>query len=327
MSDLSDRPPTTAATDPGDGGQDSGGLSNGAASAGRFRSDPDFEPRLGRRRMTGMAFEIVCLASISLAMITLTVLLIDVLLKGLGTLDWGFLTSFPSRKPERAGILSALVGTLYVMALVAVISFPIGVGAAVYLEEYLPKNRISAFFEINIANLSGVPSIIYGLLGLGLFVRWLALGQSVLAGALTLSLLILPIIIVSSREAIKAVPPSLREGSYAVGATRWQTTFRTVLPVAFPGILTGNILAFSRAIGETAPLITIGALTFVAYTPQSLLDGFTVLPIQVFNWISRPQAEFHDLAASAIIVLLVALLIMNAAAVLLRNRLQKRASW
>lgn len=260
-------------------------------------------------------------------MITLTVLLVDVLVKGLGTLNWEFLTSFPSRKPERAGILSALAGTLYVMGLVAVISFPIGVGAAVYLEEYAPKNRISAFFEINISNLSGVPSIIYGLLGLGLFVRWLALGQSVLAGALTLSLLILPVIIVSAREAIKAVPPSLREASFAVGATRWQTTSRAVLPVALPGILTGCILAFSRAIGETAPLITIGALTFVAYTPQSLTDGFTVLPIQVFNWISRPQKEFHDLAASAIIVLLVALLLMNAAAVLLRNRLQKRATW
>jgi phosphate transport system permease protein len=301
-------------------------MSASAAETG-FRPDGDFRPRLGRRRTTGVIFQVLCLASISIAMVALTALLINVLIQGLGGLDWQFLTSYPSRKPERAGILSALVGTIYVMGLVAVISFPIGVGAAVYLEEYLPKNRISTFLDINIANLSGVPSIIYGLLGLGLFVRWLALGQSVLAGALTLSLLILPVIIVSSREAIKAVPPSLREASYAVGATRWQTTFRTVLPVALPGILTGNILAFSRAIGETAPLITIGALTFVAYTPQSVLDGFTVLPIQIFNWTSRPQEEFHDLAASAIVVLLAVLLLMNAAAVLLRNRLQKRSNW
>lgn len=297
------------------------------SSAGLPRVQGTFRPRLALRHKLSRVFEVVCLASIALAMLALSILLIDVILDGWRTLNWGFLTSFPSRKPELAGLYSALVGTVYVMGLTAVISFPLGLGAAIYLEEYLPKTRVTSFLEINIANLSGVPSIIYGLLGLGLFVRAMALGQSVLAGALTLALLILPIMIVSSREAIRAVPPSIREGAYALGATRWQVVSRSVLPIALPGVLTGSILAFSRAIGETAPLITMGALTYVAFTPRSVLDGFTVLPIQIFNWVSRPQSGFHDIAASGIIVLLAVLLGMNAFAIVLRNRLQRRAHW
>lgn len=284
----------------------------------------DFNPRLEWRQRLSAAFQALALLSIVIAVAVLVTLLVDVVRDGWGWLSWSFLTEFPSRIPERSGIFSALVGTVYVMGLVIVFAFPVGVGAAIFLEEYVPRTRLSRFFEVNIANLSGVPSIIYGLLGLGLFVRYLALGRSLLAGALTLSLLILPIIIVSSREALRAVPDSQRQAAYALGATRWQVVRHSVLPMAFGGVLTGNILAFSRAIGETAPLITIGALTFVAYTPNGLLDTFTVLPIQIFNWVSRPQAEFHGLAAAGIIVLLVVLLSMNAIAVYLRNRMQRR---
>jgi phosphate transport system permease protein len=210
------------------------------------------------------------------------------------------------------------------MGLTALFSFPTGVGAAIYLEEYAPKNWFTRILQTNIANLAGVPSIVYGILGLAIFVRYFALGRSVIAGALTLALLILPVIIIASQEAVKAVPTSLREASYGVGATKWQTIRHHVLPVALPGILTGTILSLSRAIGETAPLIMIGALTFIAFPPRSPMDPFTVLPIQIFNWTAKPQAEFHELAAAAIIVLLVLLLVMNATAIFLRNRYQKR---
>lgn len=283
-----------------------------------------FFPRLKQRQRLGWLFQMISLLAILIAMAALVVLLMDVILDGWRTLSWSFLTSFPSRRPEQAGIYSALVGTVYVMGLTALFAFPIGVGAALYLEEYLSQNRLSRVLEINIANLAGVPSIIYGLLGLGFFVRQMALGRSVLAGALTLALLILPIIIVSAREALRAVPSSIREAAYALGASRWQMLRYSVLPMAWPGILTGSILAFSRAIGETAPLITIGALTYVAFLPGSLQDGFTVLPIQIFNWVSRPQDGFHAIAASGILVLLAVLLSMNAVAIWLRNRLQKR---
>ncbi len=283
-----------------------------------------FFPRLKLRQRLGWLFQVISLLAILVAMVALVVLLMDVILDGWRTLSWNFLTSFPSRRPEQAGIYSALVGTVYVMGLTALFAFPIGVGAALYLEEYLSQNRLSRVLEINIANLAGVPSIIYGLLGLGFFVRQMALGRSVLAGALTLALLILPIIIVSAREALRAVPSSIREAAYALGASRWQMLRHSVLPMAWPGILTGSILAFSRAIGETAPLITIGALTYVAFLPSSLQDGFTVLPIQIFNWVSRPQDGFHAIAASGILVLLAVLLSMNAVAIWLRNRLQKR---
>jgi phosphate transport system permease protein len=248
------------------------------------------------------------------------VLLVDVTADGLSWLSRDFLTSYPSRIPERAGVKSAILGTLWMMGLTAAITFPLGVGAAIYLEEYAPDNWLTRLLQTNIANLAGVPSVVYGILGLALFVRYFALERSVLAGALTLSLLILPVVIIASQEAIRAVPRSLRMASYGLGATRWQTIRGQVLPAALPGILTGTILSLSRAIGETAPLIMIGALTFIAFPPTSPMSPFTVLPIQIFNWASRPQSEFHDLAAAAIVVLLAALLTMNAAAIWLRNR-------
>jgi phosphate transport system permease protein len=259
-----------------------------------------------------------------LALATLAALLVSILADGLERLSWQFLSSYPSRRAEDAGILPALAGSLFLMILTAGMAIPVGVGAAVYLEEYGARGRLGRLIEINIANLAGVPSIIYGLLGLGVFVRMLGLGRSVLAGAATLALLVLPVVILATREALRAVPKSLREGSYALGATQWQTIRHQVLPSATPGILTGLILALSRAIGETAPLITIGALTYVPFLPDGLWSPFTVLPIQIFNWVSRPQAAFLENAAAAIIVLLVALLAMNALAIWLRDRYQRR---
>ena len=231
--------------------------------------------------------------------------------------------TFPSRFPDRAGIRSAILGSLWLLTLVAAMSFPLGVGAAVYLEEYAPRNRLTNLLQTNIANLAGVPSIVYGLLGLAVFVRFLSLERSLLAGAATLSLLVLPLVIIAAREAIRAVPDSLREAAYALGATRWQAIRHHVLPAALPGILSGTILALSRAGGETAPLLIIGALTFIAFDPVSVMDPFTVLPIQIFNWTADPREEFHALAAGAIVVLLGVLLLMNAAAILIRNRYER----
>ena len=258
-----------------------------------------------------------------IALVALGALVYDVAHDGLGRLSWQFLTSFPSRRAEDAGIWPALIGSLFVIALTAAIAVPLGVSAAIYLEEYGGRGRISRLIEINIANLAGVPSIIYGLLGLGLFVRMMHMGQSVLAGASTLALLALPVIILATREALRAVPKSLREGSYALGATKWQTIWHQVLPAAMPGIFTGLILALSRSIGETAPLITIGALTYVPFAPDGIWSPFTVLPIQIFNWVSRPQAAFAENAAAGIVVLLAFLLTMNAIAIVLRDRLQR----
>lgn len=283
-----------------------------------------FQPRQARRKRAGAIFQAVCLVSIGFSIAVLAILIVDVSRDGLRWLSWDFLSSFPSRIPERAGIKSAILGSLWMMALTAAISFPLGVGAAIYLEEYAPKNWATRLLQTNIANLAGVPSIVYGILGLAIFVRFFGFGRSVLAGAATLALLILPVVIIASQEALKAVPKTLREAAYGVGATKWQTIRHQVLPVALPGILTGTILSLSRAIGETAPLIMIGALTFIAFSPTSPMDPFTVLPIQIFNWTAKPQADFHDLAAGAIIVLLVVLLVMNAAAIVLRNRYQKR---
>jgi phosphate transport system permease protein len=263
------------------------------------------------------------LLAMLLGLVTLASLIYDVLADGAGRLSWQFLTSYPSRHAEQAGIFAALVGSLYVILLTAAIAIPAGVAAAVHLEEYGGRGRFSRLIEINIANLAGVPSIIYGLLGLGLFVRMMEMGRSVLAGACTLALLVLPVVILSTREALRAVPPSLREGSYALGATKWQTIWHQVLPAALPSILTGLILSLSRAIGETAPLITIGALTYVPFTPDSIWAPFTVLPIQIFNWVSRPQAAFAENAAAGILVLLAMLLVMNATAIVLRDRLQR----
>lgn len=277
--------------------------------------------------MLGAIFAAVCLAAAVVGLVVLATLLIDVYGKSRGWLDWQFLTNFPSRRPEKAGILSPLAGSIWLVILTALFSFPVGVAAAIYLEEYAPRNWLTTLIQTNIANLAGVPSIVYGLLGLGIFVRSLGLGRSLLAGALTMSLLILPTIIIASREAIRAVPPSLRHAAFALGSTRWQTVWHHVLPMVFSGVLTGTILALSRAIGETAPLITIGALTYVAFLPDNALSPFTVLPIQIFNWTSRPQEEFRNLAAAGIVVLLIVLLSANAAAIFLRNRFQKQINW
>ncbi len=284
----------------------------------------EFRQNLARRKRAGRLFAVVAFIATLVGLLVLAILLVDVINKGRAWFDWQFLTSFPSRFPERAGILSAFAGSLWLVGMTALIAFPIGVAAAIYLEEYAAQNWVTNLIQINIANLAGVPSIVYGLLGLGIFVRTLMLGRSLLAGALTMSLLILPTIIIAAREAIRAVPASLRHASLALGGTRWQTVWHTVLPLAFPGVLTGTILALSRAVGETAPLITIGALTYIAFLPENILSQFTVLPIQIFNWTSRPQADFRSLAAAGIILLLAVLLTANAVAILLRDRLQKR---
>lgn len=285
--------------------------------------------QIHNRRNIDFYLHLIFIAATSVGIVALMALIVQVLVNGLGGLSWDFLTSYPSRKAEDAGIKSPIVGTIYMMVLMAPISFVLGVGAAIYLEEYAKKSRLTRLIQLNISTLAGVPSIVYGILGLILFVKAfgidsLAMGRSLMAGALTMTLLILPIIIVASQEAIRAVPQSRRDASYALGATKWQTVSRSIIPTAISGILTGVILALSRAIGETAPLVMIGALTYVAFLPSGPLDSFTVLPIQIYNWVSRPQVAFHDIAASGIIVLLVLLLTMNTAAVLLRNKFQKK---
>ena len=282
-----------------------------------------FEPRLEARRRTGTRFRWLCRIAVAFGVGSLIILLVDIVSDGLPVLSPEFVASYPSRFPERAGIRSAILGSAWLLGLVAAMSFPLGVGAALYLEEYAPRNRFTRFLQLNIANLAGVPSIVYGILGLAVFVRFLALERSLLAGAATLSLLVLPLVIITAQEAVRAVPNSLRAASYALGATRWQTIRHHVLPAAMPGILSGTILGLSRAGGETAPLIMIGALTFIAFDPISPMDPFTVLPIQVFNWTTDPREAFHALAAGAIVVLLGVLLLMNAAAIVIRNRYQR----
>jgi phosphate transport system permease protein len=308
--------------------------SGGAFDVAQFRSPAGMPPGSGVRhisevsskdRVMGALFKGALLFSLAIGFVTLTALLVDVARDGLGHLNWDFITSFPSSLPSRAGIQSPIVGTIYLMILVALITTPVGVGAAIYLEEYADRDRwYNRAIEVNIQNLAGVPSIVYGILGLAFLVRGLDLGRVLLAGALTLSLLVLPIVIIASREAIRAVPAGIREGALALGATRWQMIRRQVLPAAIPGIATGSILALSRAIGETAPLILIGAIVFVPFNPDGLMSQFTALPIQIFNWTSRPQEEFKLLAAAAIIVLLALLLTMNAFAIWLRNRYQRK---
>ncbi|MDQ2657355.1 MAG: phosphate ABC transporter permease PstA [Bacteroidota bacterium] len=280
-----------------------------------------------RNRLIDNAFRYVGIACTFLGIIVLAIFLADIIIQGVGRIDWDFLTSLPSRRAHRAGILTAWTGTAWILGLTAIIAIPLGICAGIYLEEYGSRNRLAHIIELNIANLAGVPSIIYGLLGLQIFVRTLKMGGSLLAGASTLALLILPIIIVSTREALKAVPGSLREASYGMGATRWQTIWYQVLPAASGGILTGIILALSRAVGETAPLIVIGALAYVPFVAESPMDEFTVLPIQIFNWVSRPQADFVENAAAGIVVLLATLVAMNAGAVVLRARLERRTRW
>jgi len=275
-------------------------------------------------RLKDSAFKFFAIACTFFGLLVLAVLLYDILSKGLSRRDFDFINDLPSRLASKAGIYTALLGMIWILVLTVLIAFPIGIAAGIYLEEYGKKNRFANFIEINIANLAGVPSIIYGILGLELFGRILGLGNSILTGSLTLSLLVLPLIIVSTREAVKAVPKSIREASYGLGATKWQTISSIVLPSSFGGILTGLILAISRAIGETAPLIVIGALVYVPFAPSSPMDEFTVLTIQIFNWVTRPQAGFVTNAAAAIIILLLFTFMMNGIAVFLRNRYNKR---
>jgi phosphate transport system permease protein len=277
-------------------------------------------PRLFWNRFFKFVFFIATL----LGLFILGILLYRIFTQGVKYISLDFLQNLPSRKPERAGIKTALIGTVWLMSVVAPISLLIGVGTALYLEEYAKKNRFTDFIQINISNLAGVPSIVFGLLGLTLFVRALTLGTSVLAAGLTMSLLVLPVIIVASQEAIRSVPKELREASYGMGATKWQTIVRVVLPASIPGIVTGGILALSRAIGETAPLVVLGLPLFIAFLPKTVFDTFTVLPMQIYNWTSRPQEEFHALAAAGIIILLIMLIIMNSLAVFIRNKYQKR---
>lgn len=278
-------------------------------------------------RVKDNVFRYFGIGSTLFGLLMLGIFLYSVISEGYARLDWQFFSSLPSRKPEDAGILIPLFGTMWVMILTSLIAIPLGVASAIYLEEYGKKNRLASIIEINITNLAGVPSIIYGLLALEVFVRILGLGKSLLAGSLTLSLLILPIIIVSTREALKAVPKTIREASYALGATKWQTTWHQILPASAGGIVTGVILAISRAIGETAPLIVIGAMLYITTLPSSPMDDFSVLPIQIFNWLSRPQKGFIINATAAIIVLLAITFILNGIAIYLRNRWQKKVKW
>jgi phosphate transport system permease protein len=275
-------------------------------------------------RIKDSGFKIFAIACTFFGLLVLAVLLYTILSKGLTRINWDFIVNLPSRRAASAGIYTALLGMIWILVLTVVIAFPVGIAAGIYLEEYGKRNRFAHFIEINIANLAGVPSIIYGILGLELFGRILGLGNSILTGALTLSLLVLPLIIVSTREAIKAVPKSMREAAYGLGATKWQTIYSVVLPSSFGGILTGLILAISRAVGETAPLIVIGALVYVPFAPTNPMDEFTVLTIQIFNWVSRPQAGFVSNAAAAIIILLLFTFMMNGIAVVLRNRYNKK---
>lgn len=286
---------------------------------GRTFAAPDPTRRRRERRFVWL----MALAML-VGLASLVALLIDVFAQGVPRLSLDFLTGLPSRFAERAGAKPAIFGSLWTIAVTMLFSVPVGVAAAVYLEEYAKPGRLSRLIELNISNLAGVPSIIYGLLGLAVFTRFFALGRSVLAGGLTLGLLVLPVVITAAREAIRAVPPSIREAAYGLGATQWQVTLRQVLPAAIPGIATGVILAISRALGEAAPLIMMGAFTFITFVPTGLLDRFTVLPIQIFNWTTQPQAGFQDTAAAGIVVLLGVLLLINAGAIWLRNRYSRK---
>ncbi len=279
---------------------------------------------LQKNKLFDKSFQLLGVLFTLFGVLILAVLIYKIMAAGFERLNWDFLTSLPSRIPEKAGIYTAIIGTLDLMLLTIIFAIPVGVGAGIYLEEYSKKSKLASLLEINIANLAGVPSIIYGLLGLGIFVRFFGFGGSILSGALTLSLLILPILIVATREAIKAVPSSLKEASFALGASKWQTIQKVILPSSFGGILTGIILALSRAIGETAPLIVVGAMAYVPFVPHSVLDPFSVLPMQIFTWTTRPQEGFAIAASAAIIVLLLITFIMNGIAVYFRNKWQNK---
>jgi phosphate transport system permease protein len=300
----------------------------------------DLRKEIRKRKRYDVIFTVVGVVALMIGVLTFAALFTEMARNGIGRLDWDFFTSFPSRRASQAGILSAWVGSTLVMAVTAIVAVPLGVAAGVYLEEYAPKNWLTDLIEINITNLAGVPSIVYGLLALGLFVYQFGLGQSILSAGLTLALLILPVVIVATREAIRSIPQGIREGSYACGATQWQTVRYHILPYSSAGILTGVIIGMARAIGETAPIITIGALTFIAFLPPSpiqatppflsfewLFSPFTVMPIQMFNWTSRPEAAFQVNAAAAGFVLVVMTLAMNGAAIWLRYRLRRNIKW
>ena len=300
----------------------------------------DIRKRIAFNKLRDYLFSIVGLLSTLIGFVLLFMLIFDLFIDGFPRLGWQFMTSYPSRFPEKAGILSAWIGTTLVMVVTAAAAIPLGIGTGIYLEEYGKKNWLTNLIEINMNNLAGVPSIIYGLLALGLFVYFLKFGESILTGGMTLGLLILPMVVIATRESIRAIPNSIREASYALGATKWQTIKDHIIPYSFGGILTGMIIGLSRAIGETAPIITVGALTFIAFLTSSpvtpefpflsfkwILDPFTVMPIQMFNWISRPQKGFHINAAAAGIILLLMTLLMNAFAIYMRYKFRKRIKW
>lgn len=280
--------------------------------------------RMNKRLLSNKIWKMMFMIVTSFAMIALVILLYRIVSQGLSYLDLDFLMNFASRIPENAGIKAALVGSLWLMSVVAPVSIVIGVGTAIYLEEYARQNRLNDFIRVNISNLAGVPSIVFGLLGLTIFVRLFGFDKSILAAGLTMSLLILPVIIVAAQEAIRAVPNEQRDASYGMGATKWQTIVRVVLPSAIPGIVTGSILALSRAIGETAPLVVIGIPVILQFLPTGYLDTFTALPMQIFDWAKRPQEEFQYVASAGIIVLLGVLISMNSVAIIIRNKFQKR---
>lgn len=282
---------------------------------------------LPRRKFVASGVEKVLFAATTFAILVLLALAWDIISSGANWLSMHLLTNVPSRKAEQAGMRPAILGTLWVIGLTAIFAFPIGIGAAVYLEEYAPNNRWTRLLKLNISNLAGVPSVVYGLLGLGVFVSLLNLGRTIISGSLTLALLILPVVIIASQEAIRAVPSSLRQAAFALGATRWQVARDHVLPAAMPGILTGIILSISRAIGETAPLLVVGAAAYVTFNPDGIMSKYTVIPMQIYEWARRPQAEFANLSAAAIIVLLVILLLLNGIAIYLRQRASSRVRW
>lgn len=280
--------------------------------------------RMNGRMVVNTIFKSLFLLATLAALLALVILMYQIVTQGIGHLSFSFLTNFASRFPDQAGVKAALIGSVWLMAVVAPTSIILGVGSALYLEEYAKQNRITTFIRMNISNLAGVPSVVFGLLGLTIFVRALALGNSILAAGFTMSLLILPVIIVASQEAIRSVPGELRDASYGMGATKWQTIVKIILPAAIPGILTGSILALSRAIGETAPLIVIGVPVIIQFLPAGVMDTFTALPMQIYDWSSRPQPEFQQVAAAGIMVLMVVLLLMNSVAVFIRNKFEKR---
>lgn len=285
------------------------------------------DAQLAARHRAGRRFEVLLWLMTAAGVVMLVLLLIQILTQGATWVRGSFLTGVASIRPERAGFLPAIVGSVAIIAITGLVAVPVGVAAAVYLEEFAPRNRLTSIIETNVSNLAGVPAIVYGLLGLALFVRALSLGRSLLSGALTLAILVLPTIIIASREAIRAVPQSLRLAALAVGATRWQTTWHHVLPAALPGVLTSVILALSRALGEAAPLLVIGAASYVPFPPRKLSDSFTAMPIQIYTWSAMPQAQFQNVAAAGIIVLLVVLLSMNATAIIIRQRAGSKLKW